>query len=367
MKIGVLTFSDFNTNYGSMLQAFSLKLYLESNGHNVVFIRYREYHPEVFNIDFLAVKKILIKSVQAIYKFYHRKDLYKTIENFEKFKRENFEYTSLYLSNEELSNMKEHFDAIICGSDQLWNLQCLGGLRTPYFLKFVPNNVKRIFYAVSMGDYHFSSEDKENIIPLLKGCDFISIRESENLQEVQEMTNANVCNVVDPVFLTSSEQWGDLAQENLINGDYGVCYFVRRSFWGKKIVKILLDKYRIPIINLSDNMIYIPGCKHDFISVGPIGFISLIKNAKFVVGTSFHLTAFSIIFRVPAIICGLDSNRSRIMNILGPLGLANHFVTPSSNLAVLDHFINDRIDTTLMKEKIDFSKKFLNDALLNEN
>lgn len=363
MRVGILTFSDFNTNYGSMLQALSLKLYLESIGHHVVFIRYREYHPTLLKFNISSIKGIVYNIVYSLYKYRYRKDIGKTLKNFTLFKEEFFEYTSLYLSNEELSNMKENFDAIVCGSDQLWNLQCLGGLRTPYFLKFVPQNVRKVFYAVSMGEYHFSSEDKKIITPLLDNCKNISIREQENVREVQEITKTKVHCVVDPVFLTSNHIWNKLANENLVNGDYGVCYFVRRSKFGNKIVKLLLAKYKMPIINLSDNMIYVPGTNSKFITVGPIGFISLIKNAKFVVGTSFHLAAFSIIFDIPALICGLESNRSRIMNIFGLVGLQSHFITPNSDLSIVDTFLEDKINYNRMEDSIQYSKKYLVNAL----
>lgn len=363
MRVGILTFSDFNTNYGSMLQALSLKLYLESIGHHVIFIRYREYHPVVFKFNRSSIKGFLYNVVYSLFKYRYRRDINASLKNFNSFKRCFFEYTSLYLSNEELSNMKESFDVVVCGSDQLWNLQCLGGLRTPYFLEFVPKGVRKIFYAVSMGDYHFSFEDKKVIKPLLDDCEYVSIREKENISEVQEITKTKVHCVVDPVFLTSSQVWNQLANENLLSGSYGVCYFVRRSKFGNKIVKQLLAKYKMPIINLSDNMIYVPGTDSTFISVGPIGFISLIKNAKFVVGTSFHLAAFSIIFNVPAIICGLESNRSRIMNIFDLVDLQSHFITPNSDLSILDKFLDDKIDYTRLKKSIHYSKNYLENAL----
>ena len=49
MKIAIITFSDFNTNYGSILQAFALKCFLQTYGHEVVFIRYREYNKIHYN------------------------------------------------------------------------------------------------------------------------------------------------------------------------------------------------------------------------------------------------------------------------------------------------------------------------------
>ena len=62
MRIAIITFSDFNTNYGSMLQAFSLKLYLERRGHKVVFIRYREFNRPPKSDSVKAALNNLIKN-----------------------------------------------------------------------------------------------------------------------------------------------------------------------------------------------------------------------------------------------------------------------------------------------------------------
>ena len=66
MRIAIITFSDFNTNYGSMLQAFSLKLYLERRGHKVVFIRYREFNDPPKSD---SIKTTVYNLVKIIYVF----------------------------------------------------------------------------------------------------------------------------------------------------------------------------------------------------------------------------------------------------------------------------------------------------------
>lgn len=65
MKIAIITFSDFNTNYGSMLQSFSLGHYLKKQGHDVVWIKYREFTDDSEN-------RIALKS-------YIKKNSFKTI------------------------------------------------------------------------------------------------------------------------------------------------------------------------------------------------------------------------------------------------------------------------------------------------
>ena len=368
MEIAVITFSDFNTNYGSMLQALSLKMYLEKLGHNVTFIKYREFNDDLDEGKNLIKKLIEFtkKTIVGVYSIIKKKDIKKTKFNFEKFKKQFFSYTPLYTSNEELKDNLEGFDCYICGSDQIWNINCLGGLRTPYFLDFVDNSKRRIAYAASMGEYKVTDELKEEFSRLLNNLDFISVREEDSVDQLQNLTIKKVVSVVDPVFLTSADEWSKHLSDPIIEGDYGVCYFVRRSKLGRQIVKILAKKYKIPIYNLSDNLIYLLGTSSKYISCGPLDFVNIIKNAKFAVGTSFHLAAFSIIFNTPLISIGMETNKQRITSLLKLVNIENSFIYDKTDLSILDRFINNKLNKSNLNNYIDESKKFLSDSLLGD-
>lgn len=360
MNIAVITFSDFNTNYGSMLQAFSLMQYLEFLGHNVIFIKYREYNKP----QFLSLKQRTVfyskKMLLQIYRLLKSNDLYKTQKNFEEFRTRYFKHTPLYTSSKEIIENMCEFPCYICGSDQIWNLNCLGGLKTPYFLDFAPKHALKFSYAASLGEYCFTDDIKQVVSQLLDNLNYISIREAEKVNEVQALTKIKVVSTVDPVFLNKSGDWNKWIPDCPIEGEYAVCYFVRRSNFGKRIIQIIADKYKIPIYNLSDNMIYIPKTSSRYISVGPLEFLSLLKNAKYAVGTSFHLVAFSVIFDIPILAIGLESNRSRIQNILKKVGLENHFITEDSDyMNIINSFMDDRMDTELLDLDIQYSKDFI--------
>ena len=368
MNIAVITFSDFNTNYGSMLQAFSMKKYLEEIGHSVTFIRYREFNrPNSERFDKKmsgCVRKLAINS----YKLVKHKDIARTHRNFEVFKDDYFQYTPLYTSSDDMREKMQKFDCYICGSDQIWNLSCLGGLRTPYFLDFAPSEAIKFSYAASMGDYHVESCIQNRFSELLNGLDYISIREADRIDELQNLTDKKVVSVVDPVFLNSKEQWQNWIPDSPIKGDYAVCYFVRRSRFGRKIVETMADEYRMPIYNLSDNMIYLPKTSSKYISAGPLEFLSILRGAKYAVGTSFHLAAFSIIFDIPILTIGMESNRSRIQNILEMAGIKDHFIVENGDyMKIVSSFMGDKMDKTRLLSEISQSKDYINIALAIES
>lgn len=360
MRIAIITFSDFNTNYGSMLQSFALKTYLEKQNHEVVFIKYREFNNLYKDMRLSVMLKTRMKSsLLDLYKLIKKRDIQKTVINFEKFKKDYFIYTPLYTSNEELKDKLPDFDCYICGSDQIWNINCLGGLRKPYFLDFVPNNKKTIAYAPSMGDFILNDKYKNEFIHLLNNLDYISMREKSNIEQIQRLTNKKLEYVCDPVYLLSKEEWENFLPKLEIKKPFGVCYFVRRSKFGKMIVKKLTKKYNIPIINLSDNLIYINGTSSKYISAGPLEFLTMINDSSFTIGTSFHLAAFSIIFNKPFLVCGIDSNKNRINNILELTKTKNNFITSDNYLSGINSLFEQKICYKELIKLINQSKDYL--------
>lgn len=362
MRIAIITFSDFNTNYGSMLQAFSLKLYLERRGHKVVFIRYREFNdpPKSDSIKttvYNLMKKIVLKS----YHFIKMKDIKETEANFSVFKNTYLSYTKLYTSSQEMKENLRNIDWYLCGSDQIWNIDCLGGLRTPYFLDFAPNDKITMSYAASMGDYKLEEKYKLEFVRLLENLQYISVREKQTALELQRLISKKVHYVADPVFLNSKEIWFGLLPDMKIKEKYALCYFVRRSKRGKDIIKRLNKELKIKILNVSDNLIYLPRTSSKYISVGPLEFLSLIKNAVFTVGTSFHLTAFSIIFNKPALIIGTSHNQQRIENLLEIVDAKENFISEGEpwNSNIIDRCFQTKYDYKKLDEFIDKSKEFL--------
>lgn len=210
----------------------------------------------------------------------------------------------------------------------------------------------------------FKDDEKKRVAELLQKIDYISVREKDSVDEIHGLSKKEVISVVDPVFLTDVDEWNTFSGESPIKGKYGVCYFVRRSKFGKRVIKEAARYYKCPIYNLSDNMIYITGTESRYISVGPMEFLAILKGAKFAIGTSFHLTAFSIIFNVPFLTIGMESNRARVNNILELVGLEKQFVTENDNYKEkIKELSNIFPNYEKLKQQIEKSEHFLNKAL----
>ena len=143
MKIGILTFH-FGYNYGALMQCYALQQYLSSCGHNVKIINYtpsniksKQYWMEIVS------KSISISKIRKIIKKIRYAPNQKKSFNFFRYKYLNI--TELY-NYEKLSNISNEFDAIIVGSDQIWNpsQHKLGSYFLAHLIKF---KGKRISYA----------------------------------------------------------------------------------------------------------------------------------------------------------------------------------------------------------------------------
>lgn len=362
MKIAIITFSEYNINYGSCLQAYSLSEYLKKRGHDVKFIKYREFNDLYEGLPYSKV--FLIKFKTLIYKIaeYPQKKLRRKIEKeFQIFREQKLPHTRLYTSDEELCNELEEFDCYICGSDQIWNVECLGGIRKPYFLNFAPDVKMKIAYAPSLGEYELEKKDYDILKAMLDRFDKISVREAGSIENVQYFTSKKVEWILDPVFLNNKEFWEEFSgKEPIIKGDYGVSYFVTHTELGKNVIQKMRDKYGMPVYNLSLNTLKVLGTSNKHIAKSPQEFVNLIRNAKFVVGTSFHLLAFATILGIPSIVIKNGNNQNRLESILRLINMEENLISNMEELErILDTLFRKKIDYEKLEEKIEKSKQFL--------
>ena len=160
MKIGIITFHASH-NYGSMLQAYAMQTFLKNNNHNAEIINYRStaqkrVYPKPLTISAYT-------SVRAILGFLLRPFrtwmLLKKWNLFENFLSSYLHLTKEYQSLQELESESWDYEAVIAGSDQIWNTNP-HDFSTVYFLPFI-KNAKKIAYAPSLGP----TPSKSNLTP----------------------------------------------------------------------------------------------------------------------------------------------------------------------------------------------------------
>lgn len=348
--IGILTYH-FAHNYGAMLQAYALKKYLNNSGFEAEIIN---YCPEKIKRQYSIGKEtITYKNFWwKVYRNIKRKNQYDLFEDF----RIKALSGHSEVSSDKLGEYSKKYDAIIAGSDQVWNTSI--NLDDPnYYLKFANKEVRKIGYAISLGSINMTKNMRELIDQNIIGFDRVSFREKSSTQFLNEVYKKKYPVTCDPVFLLEVDKWNHILKkpESRIPEKFILYYSLHDDENLKSAVKQTAEMEGLPIVSIH------PLCKKEKIAdlnmndVGPREFLWLIKNAEYVASNSFHATAFSIIFQKKAIIrphpvLG-DRNKDLLNLIRGDNKLQNG-----------DVYQFEFADWENMNKLVAYSKSFLTDC-----
>lgn len=332
-KIGIITFHRA-INYGAVLQAYALQKHLLNLGY------------EVFEIDYVPrneidkYKSFSIKRIKTPRKFLaDLKNLSKNIcknKKFNLFLKNNMILTSEKYNEKTLFENYHKFDVLITGSDQVWNYELLNGVDKAYFLNFGDSSLKRISYAASIGKNEIENEYISEFKSAISVLDYISVREKTAQELLEKMNISNVNVVCDPVFLLDKDTWSKVLPKPKNNGKYILSYMLSKSDEYCRMVEELAKKTKLKIIHFESRSHYECENESSYTS-DPFEFVNLIKNAEYVITTSFHATAFSIIFEKDFYVYPYNKTASRVTDLLKKLGLSNRIINSLKEFKEVKH------------------------------
>lgn len=362
MRINTITCHDVY-NSGASLQAYALMKYLQECGHDVKIIDYKpEYLSRHYKLWIVAnpkyEKNIILKTMYLLLKLPGRLWALKTKKVFDNFRNQYLDITETrYKSNEELKDNLPEADIYIAGSDQIWNATFTNGKDEAFYLDFVPNNKIKASYAASFATETFPEELKQKTSKMLSQFDYISVREKSGLEILKDMDIKNGVQVLDPVFLLDKEHWEKMCIDIKCTQKYLLVYDFDNNPLIKEIaIKISKEKglkiYTIFKSDYSDKVIS---------QMGPIEFISYIKNAEFIISNSFHGTAYSLIFEKEFIVTNrVDKINTRMRDLLSEIGISERLVSNVDEINYLSKLnyldIKDNIDNLIKQSKLYLGK-----------
>lgn len=379
MKIGVITYFNIK-NYGSALQAYSLKTVSNMLGHDVVFLNVKEGKTiykiaHKLHVGFVTFMKCLMYSSARITHTEIRNlrnksesgYLPETIDKFNVFLDGQLPNMTIDRLSLRKVARSEQFGAFICGSDQIWSPLSvhLSGYK---YLDFAPRK-KRIAYAPSFGVESVPGYNRAFVRKKLLAIDDISVREKQGARIVKELTGKEVPVLLDPTMLMSGDAWRSIykAQKSFNKTkNYALCYFFDEPS-AEIIDKIVAyaKECNLKIIVLSGGNAQLLAKGAELVDAGPWEFLRYIDEAECVFTNSFHGSVFSILFGKPLKIFGRHHSEavkqtSRIDTLLEIAELKE----------CMYHSSQDLIDPTDTKDagmKIvpyrDASLKYIKDAL----
>lgn len=369
MKIGIVTFH-CSYNFGSALQAFALKQYLVNKGHDVHIIDYRSKDFDAYRLFRCSGLKSVVVDFLLFPKNLRRRNA------FQAFWRDYFNLTDqTYRGNaaeEELQHDMQAYDALICGSDQIWNLDCTKGPDAPFFLSFASDSSKRIAYAPSLAHARFRSDyftdnDRARISYWLNKFDALSVREASVAEQFRQLTKKNIEEVLDPTLLLDVQDYRNVESPQLPNGIEKGKYIFAYTLWENdrmyQYVDALAQKYNLTIVYYSGKKIHYESPSINIRGVGPREFLSLIDHAYCIVSNSFHATVFSILYGKPFVTFGTEKSSSRMYTLLGKLGLSpEHIISSDSDGHIPTEPFAPELDYIKLQELRKGSEDFLCNA-----
>lgn len=323
-KIGILTTSHA-INYGAVLQAFSLKKAIEENTSKEV---------EIINYcgdEWIAGRKIYRKNTNlknfliniiSLFKINYRSNRKVLINQFDAFKRDYLDiHGEIIRSSEELKKL-QGFDAFVCGSDQVWNMNLSDD--SSFFLTFAAQNTDKIAYAVSISE-RLTRKQMEIIAERIRNFKAISIREQDDAQRLSKVMGRTIESMIDPVFLHDADEWKTLLSLQSDNfSKYVFVFLISHQEQDRKFVEKIKKNRKVKILNLHPSD-YIKG-DETINCCTPNEFVELILNADAIVTDSFHCTAFSIIFNKTFYNIKRPTRNNRIENLYRKFGMESRFV-----------------------------------------
>ncbi|WP_261302579.1 polysaccharide pyruvyl transferase family protein [Paenibacillus andongensis] len=366
MKVCTITCHDVY-NHGASLQAYGLMKYLKNCGHDAEIIDYKpDYlsnHYNLWSIDNPKWEKnVLTKYLYLTLKIPKRLRERPRKRAFDKFKTEFLQITDIrYKSNEDLKNDIPYADAYLCGSDQIWNCLHKNGKDPAFYLDFVPDEKIKASYAASFATDTISAEYQPVVKQRVEKLDAVGVREKSGVEILNKLNINKANHVVDPVLLLDKNDWNQICKEEF-QDKYILIYDFDNSRLIKKIALEMAEEKGYKIYSIHSGKLKY--ADKYFTLDGPETFVSLVRDAQFVISNSFHAAVFSVLYERSFVIVNREEAiNTRMRDLLDDLQLKDRLVDENYNLEQLLTEIDYGESKKLLDEKIRFSKKYLQDVL----
>lgn len=376
MKVGILTFNS-GDNYGAVLQAYALGKFLEDEGHTVEVVDYR---PAYLDRDFWPVPVPQLHGLSLMARILRLGKWLALLpwsiglipwrlarrSAFKKFAKKHLGLSKrLFLPGDNL----DHYDAVIVGSDQIWNPAITeGGDHVFYENPPAGPAVRMIAYAASAGEEYDAAVKDERLLAGIQKFAAVSVRESPLANEIESVFCKPVATVLDPTLLVDPRLWRIPAEPPPCGhaAPYILLYQVGDVAWARQVAAHLAKQRKARVVTIwSGYGLALPWQKS--MRVSPLAFLGWMKHATCIVTSSFHGVALSVGLAKPFYCVSKSSVPDvRISELLGKMALNDRFV-PAGHLPTLSEidYSPESMTATSLRLLRQESRDFLLRALAN--
>lgn len=330
MKVGILTYHDTN-NFGAQLQAASVQRFLQAEGFDAELIDFRPYRHEIRrNMTLLrAIKRLDFKGLK------------RELASNRRFRNSIFGMAkvsarSAFFSSQ-IPALSQRYDAIVCGSDELWNFGNYRGYMAPYILDFaVRPNVRKISYAASIGSYKPSPEMRDKMKKALMDFSAILVRDPTTLAFANEL-GFEAKRVVDPTFLA------DLDPIRPPIDDYIMMSGVMKT---AQVTQALEAARSLGLRVVTVGVRY-PGHAELHVPATPREWIGYVKYARHHITSLFHGAALSLKYETPFCVFRTLGKEQKILSLLDWMGEPSRSVSPEASAEEITRVVTSDLSAEL--------------------
>ena len=339
MNIGIITVYESIDNYGSYLQAYALKRYLEQLGHTVFLLKNRS--------TAAALKQYLFK-IDPKREFFLR-----------------FKKAAVFLTDTARLNVMDKesahgrsLDLLIYGSDEIWNLEN-PAFRAPFFWGDGYGDVPKLAYAVSVGSMERDTEEAH--APLF--CDLdrflrIMVRDERTCDFVRRRTGVSPAIVCDPTMLLPADSLFEPIRRPkrpyLFVYTYGV----------DEHIADLIRRYAHDRGLLIVSACFWHPWADKTVECSPLQLSALMRGADSVFTSTFHGAVFALMNHTK---CCIYPNREKVRDVVRRLGMEDRLMDADCSYEGFARTMQSEFRTEAFEEKLaswrSFSKNELEGSL----
>lgn len=340
MKIGIVTIYESITNMGSFLQAYAMKGVLEEMGHQVYFIQ--NVPPSVPLKQCLCKinpkREIILRWLKAKYFI------------------SDMRYLTILPKN---TVSEEKLDLLIYGSDEIWNLD------NPYFQEDLfwglgQDKVKKLAYAISIGAMSKETEErKKSYFSALPKFQQILVRDTVTKDFIERRAGYSPEYVCDPTILYPVEKINKQSKK-VPKEKYLLVYTYGVDKWLEEKIVTFARKNKLLIVS--------PCFWHFWadkvIECSALELGTLMKNAAYVVTTTFHGAIFALLNHTK---CCIYPGRKKVSDVVERLGEQHRLIDETCTTEHFEKLMDRSFDSVKFENRIlelrEESMKLLMEAL----
>jgi hypothetical protein len=315
MKVGILTFH-LGANYGAYLQAYCLADTIRQLGHAVEIINYQ-------NILHHASDRLKPWVYRRPWKLWHDFQKHRT------FRRAHADLPlSKFTTNPDQVDWNA-YDAIVIGSDIVWNCQLAHlGQDPAYFGQFpVACRGRLIAYAPSVGPMSPDYTVPDRVAEGLRRFHFIGARDVNTQRFVENQTGSIPPLVLDPTWLMDRAERAPRPCPRRIRQEFLLVYSFQLEGRAADAIKAFARDQGLLTVAVG----YWQGwCDRNLADVDPFEWVQLFKQAKYILSGTFHGTLYAIREQRPFCLLANEGSDSKVSTALSLAGLQDrHTADPA--------------------------------------